>query len=142
MSPNGNPVSVSPVTLVIFVIETLIGKTDSPNILPKEQEKRDRGTEDRARKGRRDDRTHHQRTGTLGIDRLAPTQRTTPIGPTVISTLEANDVLFTSGFPSDLDGSFHRFGPRVPEEETVQRGVGHGRQEFFDQLEVRCVEAY
>ena len=55
-------------------------------------------------------------------------------------TLEGNDVLPASNIPSEFDCTLHRFRPRVPEVEGIQRWVRHYGKQPFDKLEIRSVE--
>lgn len=59
----------------------------------------------------------------------------------MVSALEADDVLLARGLSSDFDGGLHGLGPRVPEEELVERWVGHRWQELLNELEVWLVES-
>lgn len=85
--------------------------------------------------------THHQRACRLGVDGFRPGQRSRTIRSTMISPLERDNVLSPRGLSRNFDGRLDGLAPRVPEEEAVEGRMGHGGEETFDELEVRCVKS-
>lgn len=59
----------------------------------------------------------------------------------MVCTLESDQVGPSRRLPRELHRSFNSLGSRVPEEERVERRVGHGGQESIDELKVRGVES-
>lgn len=85
-------------------------------------------------------RTHHERPSPLGVDRLALRDRHGAVGPPVVRALHADDVLPPRDLPRHLERALDRLGAAVPEEERVERGVGHDREEALDEAEVGLVQ--
>lgn len=81
--------------------------------------------------------TYHERPGTLGIDRFAPCNSSTTHGPSVVGSLETDDILFARSLSGQFDTCFDSFTARVPEEELIETGVGHSGKQFVNELKVR-----
>lgn len=55
----------------------------------------------------------------------------------MVAALHHNDVIAASLGPGDLDSCLDRLAARVPEEERVERRVGHHGEERLDELHIR-----
>ena len=60
-------------------------------------------------------------------------------GATVVRALHRDDVLLASDHPGHLNGALDRLRSRVPEEERVERRVGHHRNKLLDESQVGLV---
>ena len=58
---------------------------------------------------------------------------------TVVRALHRDDVLLASDHPGHLNSALDRLRSRIPEEERVQRRVGHHRDKLLDELQVGLV---
>ena len=75
----------------------------------------------------------------LGISSLALSDTDRAHSPTVIRSLHRDDVLLASDHPGHLNGALDRLRSRIPEEERVQRRVGHHRDKLLNELQVGLV---
>ena len=75
----------------------------------------------------------------LAVDRLALRDRHRAVRPAVVPALHVDDVLSARDRARHLDRCLDRLRARVPEEERVQRRVGHHRDKLLDALQVGLV---
>lgn len=83
---------------------------------------------------------YHQWVHAGGVDRLALRDSHRAESPSVVRALHANDILPFCEPARHLDCGLNSLGARVPEEERVQRGIGHHREQALDKPQVRLVE--
>ena len=86
------------------------------------------------------ERRGHQGALTNGVDVLAPRHRHGAVSPSMVCTLEGDDVVTTRNLPGDFDRCFDSLRPRVPEEERVERRMRHNGEQTFDESEIWLVE--
>lgn len=62
-------------------------------------------------------KTYEERTGSLGVDSFGPSHGSRSVCPSVVCTLESDQVGPSSSLPCKFHGSFDGLGSRVPEKE-------------------------
>lgn len=83
---------------------------------------------------------YHDGERPFAVSRLALRDGHRAVRAAVIRALHRDDVLAARDGARHLDGRLDGLAARVPEEERVERGVWHHREQLLDEAEVRLVE--
>jgi hypothetical protein len=84
-------------------------------------------------------KTHHERRGTVGVDRLALGDRHRTEGSPVERALHRDDVLLARDTAYHLERGLDRLRARIYEEERVKGGVWHDGEQTFYKTQIGLV---